>query len=89
MMGYGDAFCYVCYRNTNHIAEHDGLVAAGLAEYGTDDVLRTPAWDDALAREVSAVEYREYSAAFRNGTDPLALDYPAIIAEARANVARA
>lgn len=46
-------WCGVCGRPTDHFAEHDGLVEAGLAEYRNGSVQRTDKWDDALAREVA------------------------------------
>lgn len=59
-------FCFVCNRATDHFAEHDALVHAGLATYRDHDgnvdgtVRRTAAWDDETARKVSDAEYAEY-----------------------------
>lgn len=39
-----EPFCFVCSRCTDHFAEHDDLVEAGLAHYGEDGtVYRGPA----------------------------------------------
>lgn len=40
--GYGggierDPYCFVCSRPTSHYAEHEWLVAAGLAEYDAEN----------------------------------------------------
>jgi hypothetical protein len=77
-------FCFVCNRVTGHFGEHDGLIHAGLAENEkvngecTGTVLRTAAWDDALAARISEVEYEHY---VRDGYDGMDLD--AIVAEAK------
>ncbi|GAB2734568.1 hypothetical protein GCM10027273_11830 [Nocardioides pakistanensis] len=58
-----DPHCFVCRRHTDHFAEHDALVEAGLAQYTSDgSVHRTEKWDDDLARQVAEAEYREYAA---------------------------
>jgi len=43
-----EPYCFVCNRSTDHFAEHDDLVEAGLAEYVNGDVRRTDKWDDAV-----------------------------------------
>lgn len=57
-----DAFCFVCGRPTDHVGEHEALVALGLASYQTQDelahVVKTAAWDDAFAAAVSEAEYQ-------------------------------
>lgn len=54
-----DPYCFICSRCTDHVAEHDALVDAGLAEYNYYDgsVFKTDLWDAALAREISDAEY--------------------------------
>ena len=53
-------FCFVCSRCTDHYAEHDALVAAGLATYGhrNGSVYRTELWDDTVAAAVAEAEYQ-------------------------------
>lgn len=53
------AFCFVCSRVTDHFAEHDALVAAGLATYGEHgSVYRTELWDATVAAAVAEAEYQ-------------------------------
>lgn len=53
-----DPHCFVCHRHTDHFAEHDGLVEAGLATYAEDgSVHRTEKWDDDLATQIFEAEY--------------------------------
>jgi hypothetical protein len=53
-----DPHCFVCHRHTDHFAEHDELVDAGLAAYGSDgSVYRTDAYDEDLARAVFEAAY--------------------------------
>lgn len=42
-----DPHCFVCQRHTDHFAEHDDMVEAGTARYGSDgSVYPVPwAWD--------------------------------------------
>lgn len=49
-----DPHCFVCGRHTDHFAEHDDLVEAGLASYDLADgtVHRTEAWDDGHAAAI-------------------------------------
>src|SRR4051794_24723547 len=54
-----DPYCFVCSRCTDHFAEHDGLVEAGLAEYSADgSVRKTAQWDDAQAKVIAEAEYQ-------------------------------
>lgn len=40
-----EIYCFVCSRLTDHFAEHDDLVEAGLAKYGEDgSVYRVGNW---------------------------------------------
>lgn len=80
-------YCFVCSRATDHFAEHEGLVAAGLAEYNTDtgSVYKTDAWDDAMAAAVSEAEYAAYLAAAEAGT-PLDYDMDAVLRDAAARL---
>lgn len=55
-----EAHCFVCGRHTDHVAEHDGLVEAGLAAYEGSAVVRTTLWDDAKAARISEAEYQRY-----------------------------
>lgn len=55
-----EAHCFVCSRHTDHFAEHDGLVEAGLAAYEGSAVVRTALWDDAEAARISEAEYQRY-----------------------------
>jgi hypothetical protein len=57
-------YCFVCLRCTDHFAEHDDLVAAGLATYDGSVVRRTEKWDDARAREIADLGFVAYSAGF-------------------------
>lgn len=59
-------YCFVCSRPTDHVGEHDALVAAGMAAYskasdGSDElgctVFRTLLWQDHLAKQVGDAEY--------------------------------
>lgn len=52
-----EPFCFVCNRNTDHFAEHDAIVMAGLAEYRGLTVVRTDLWDDDEAAAIAAQEY--------------------------------
>jgi hypothetical protein len=49
--------CFVCNRHTDHFAEHDALVEAGLAVYGEHGVYRTSSWDDERAESIQREEY--------------------------------
>lgn len=61
--GEWDSHCFVCNRTTDHFAEHDALVDAGLALYGDNgSVYRTDAWDPAKAAEISQAEYEAFCA---------------------------
>lgn len=57
------AYCFVCGRCTDHFAEHDDLVAAGLVSYDTTtgNVLRTERWDRDLADIIGTVSYQAYA----------------------------
>lgn len=56
-------FCFVCGRPTDHVAEHPGLVEAGLAAYEADgSVVKTAAWNDDEAARISAAEFERYLA---------------------------
>lgn len=57
---HAEAHCFVCNRHTDHFAEHDGLVEAGLAEYRNGSVYRTAEWDDGKAKAVAEAEYQRY-----------------------------
>lgn len=68
-----DPHCFVCGRNTDHFAEHDDLVDAGLARYtGDGSVHRTDAWtDDTTAAVIKAAAAKteaayEYAMALSN-----------------------
>lgn len=50
-------YCFVCSRPTNHVGEHNALVAAGLATYDEGIVSRAAAWDADLARRIGNAEY--------------------------------
>lgn len=53
------AHCFVCGRHTDHFAEHDAIVEAGLATYGDDGSVRlTDKWDEELASRLAQEEYR-------------------------------
>lgn len=54
---YDCSYCFACSRPTDHVGEHDGLVAAGLVEYQHGDVVRTALWNADLAASVSDAEY--------------------------------
>jgi hypothetical protein len=51
-------YCFVCNRPTDHFAEHDALVMAGLATYDEFTVRRTALWDDELASAICEAEYQ-------------------------------
>lgn len=53
-------YCFVCSRCTDHVGEHESLVAAGLAAYDGYDVVKTERWDAEKAREVSEAGYVAY-----------------------------
>jgi hypothetical protein len=55
-----DEYCSVCGRCTNHVGEHEDLVAAGLAEYEGGNVHRTTAYDADRAREISEAGFQAY-----------------------------
>ena len=78
-----DSWCGVCARPTDHFGEHDGLVAAGLAEYDTEtgSVRKTDLWDEAMAKAVSDAEYEAYVEAVEAGS-PLDYDMDEVLAEA-------
>ena len=64
-----DPHCFVCSRHTDHFAEHDALVDAGLAEYESDGtVVKTSLWDATLAAKVVEAEWQEYKKTFPVGT---------------------
>lgn len=77
-------YCFVCTRATDHFAEHDALVEAGLAAYDTESgsVYRTAAWDDRFAELVSEVDFQHY---MRDGYD--GVDLAAVVTEAKALLA--
>lgn len=78
------SYCFVCNRVTDHFAEHDALVEAGLAEYDTTsgDVHRTVNYEPALAAAIAEVDYEHY---VRFGYD--GVDLAKVVEEARAKVA--
>lgn len=48
-----EPYCFVCSRPTDHVAEHDDLVAAGQAEYQDDGTvldLRGRRWTVSIER---------------------------------------
>ena len=57
-----DPFCHVCGRCTDHFAEHDDLVGAGLASYQSDGSVswtpfaRTEEGDRRLAEVLAAAQ---------------------------------
>ena len=57
---YDDDFdyCFVCSRTTNHVGEHEALVAAGMAAYDGGTVTRTATYDREAAVVIADAEYR-------------------------------
>lgn len=53
-------FCFICGRVTDHFAEHDDLVEAGLAEYDGVYVNRTDAWTPAAAKAITDASWERY-----------------------------
>lgn len=55
-----DPYCFVCGRCTDHFAEHDDLVAVGMAEYDTrsGSVYRTERYNAAAARMITEATYQ-------------------------------
>lgn len=47
-----DGFCFVCCRPTEHVAEHDDLVLAGMVRYRNGSVVLTPEYDEDKARAI-------------------------------------
>jgi hypothetical protein len=59
---YWDEYCFVCSRCTNHVGEHEELVAAGMAEYEGGTVVKTERYDREKARAICEAGYVAYTA---------------------------
>lgn len=51
-------YCFVCSRPTDHVGEHEALVAAGMAAYDGGTVTRTATYDREAAVVIADAEYR-------------------------------
>lgn len=50
-------YCFVCSRATEHMAEHDDLVDAGMVEYD---------WDNGIVRKLAAYDENKARAMHRS-----------------------
>ena len=56
------SYCFVCSRCTDHVGEHEELVAAGMAEYDGGSVIKTERYDREKARAICEAGYVAYTA---------------------------